>query len=422
MGVVYKARHRQLKRLLALKMILAGASADIVSQVRFCTEAEAAARLLHPNIVQIYEVGEFESLPFLALEYVNGLSLDQKISEDTLSPRDAARIVEAVARAIHHAHLHGILHRDLKPSNILLTVDGIPKVTDFGLAKLLDAGAGPTPTEAFLGTPSYMAPEQAAGNARGVGVEADVYGLGAILYALLTGKPPFKGTTLLNTLEKVRIDEPVPPARLRRGLPRDVEAICLRCLEKEPNRRSASAEDLADDLRRFLEGQPVQARRAGLVRRIWRYVRRRPALVAKVVLGVTALCLAATSFWYAHVSDQVAQHRSAESYAQFTRLRDEALFYGLLAPDQGTFFTGAERDANLKRADAVGLGSVPSLDRAADRSDHAGAVVGADAVAFVAVSSGGGGRGQMVVPSAVEQAEVACQRFGPGTVVVAAAK
>lgn len=353
MGVVYKARHRQLKRLVALKMILTGASANAVSLIRFHTEAEAAARLQHPNIVQIFEVGEYESLPFLILEYVDGCNLDRKASEGALPIREAARIVEAVARAIHYAHQHGILHRDLKPSNILLTVDGVPKVTDFGLAKLLDAGSGPTPSEDFLGTPSYMAPEQAAGNTRGIGVEADVYGLGAILYALLTGAPPFKGTTLLHTLEKVRIDEPVPPARLRRGLPRDVEAVCLRCLEKEPSRRYASAEELADDLRRFLEGLPVQARRAGLVRRLWRYLRRRPTLVAKVVLGVTAVCLAATSFWYVRVADQLAQHRAAESYAQFTRLRDEALFYGLLAPDQGTFFVGAERDANLKRADSA---------------------------------------------------------------------
>jgi tetratricopeptide (TPR) repeat protein len=367
MGVVYKARQRQLKRLVALKMILAGACADAVCLVRFRTEAEAAARLQHPHIVQIHEVGEHESLPFLSLEYVDGSSLEQKASEDPLPARDAARIVEAVARAIHNAHQHGILHRDLKPSNILLTVDGIPKVTDFGLAKLLDACAGPTPTEAFLGTPSYMAPEQAAGNTGSVGVGADVYGLGAILYALLTGEPPFKGTTLLNTLEKVRIDEPVPPARLRRGLPRDLEAICLRCLEKEPRRRYSSAEELADDLKRFCEGQPVQARRAGLIKRMWRYARRRPALVAKVVLGVTILCLATTSLWYVRIADQLAQHRAAEDYAQFIRLRDEALFYGLLAPDQGTFFTGGEREINLKRAEtaaqkALALAGVGAAD------------------------------------------------------------
>ncbi len=353
MGVVYKARHKRLKRIVALKMIVAGAYASTALQTRIRTEAEAVARLQHPNIVQIFEVGDHETLPFLTLEYVDGGSLERKASAKALPAREAAQLVEAMARGIHHAHKHGILHRDLKPSNVLLTADGVPKVTDFGLAKLLDAESGPTPTEAFLGTPSYMSPEQAAGNMRGAGVQADVYGLGAILYALLTGKPPFKGTTLLNTLEKVRNEEPVPPARLQKGVPRDLESICLRCLEKEPARRYASAEALADDLRRFCDGQPIQARPIGLARRLCRFVCRRPALIGKGVFAAALLCLAATSFWYARVSDQLERHRAEDRYVQFSRLRDEALFYGQLAPDQGTFFTGAERESSLKTAESA---------------------------------------------------------------------
>ncbi len=355
MGVVYKARHNRLKRLVALKMLLAGASADPVLQARIRTEAEAVARLQHPNIVQIYEVGDHDKLPFLTLEYVDGGSLAQRAEGNAVPAREAAELVEAIARGIHHAHQYGILHRDLKPRNILLTADGTPKVTDFGLAKLLDAETGPTPTEAFLGTPSFMAPEQAFGNARGVGVQADVYGLGAILYALLTGDPPFKGTTLLNTLEKVRSEEPVPPTCLQKGLPRDLESICLRCLEKEPGRRYASAEDLADDLRRFLKGQPIEARRAGLVRRVYRFARRRQTLLAKGVLGIAFLCLAAMSLWYVRVSDQLAHHRAEDRYVQFTRLRDEALFHGLLAQDQGNFFAGAERDTTWKTAETAAI-------------------------------------------------------------------
>ncbi len=353
MGVVYKARHKRLKRIVALKMIVAGSYASTELQTRIRTEAEAVARFKHPNIVQIFEVGDHETLPFLALEFVDGGNLEQKASAKALPAREAAQLVEAMARGLHHAHQHGILHRDLKPSNILLTADGTPKITDFGLAKLLDAEAGPTPTEAFLGTPSYMSPEQAAGNTRGAGVQADVYGLGAILYTLLTGKPPFKGTTLLNTLEKVRNEEPVPPARLQKGVPRDLESICLRCLEKDPARRYESAEALADDLQRFCDGQPIQARPISLARRLWRFIRRRPALIAKGVFAAALLCLAATSFWYAHVSDQLERHRAEDRYMQFSRLRDEAMFYGQLAPDQGTFFTGAEHESSLKTAESA---------------------------------------------------------------------
>ena len=322
-------------------------------QARFRTEAEAAARLQHPHIVQIHEVGEHNGLPYLSLEYVDGCSLEQKTEGNPLPAWEAARLVEAIARAIHCAHQRGILHRDLKPSNILLDSEGSPKVTDFGLAKVLDGEVGPTPTEAFLGTPSYMAPEQAEGKTREAGVPADVYGLGAILYALLTGEPPFKGATLLHTLEKVRSHEPVPPRRLYRNVPRDLESICLRCLEKEPGRRYATAEALAADLRRFRAGEPVQARPVRLARRLWALARRRPSLVAKGVLGAALLCLAATSLWYVGVSEQLSRHRCEERYVQFTRLRDEALFHGLLGTDPGGLVTGAEVDSNRRAAESA---------------------------------------------------------------------
>ena len=225
MGVVYQARQVRLNRPCALKMILAGAHADPVAAVRFLAEAEAVARLQHPNIVQIHEVGEPDGLPFLALEYVEGGSLAGALDGTPWPARRAATLVEALARGVADAHRLGIVHRDLKPANVLLAADGTPKVTDFGLAKVLDAESGLTATESILGTPSYMAPEQAAGKAKQVGPPADVYALGAILYELLTGRPPFRATTVLETLEQVKTAEPVPPSRLLPGLPRDLETI-----------------------------------------------------------------------------------------------------------------------------------------------------------------------------------------------------
>jgi serine/threonine-protein kinase len=353
MGVVYKARQTSLKRLVALKMILAGSHAGPTARLRFGTEAEAVARLQHPNIVQIYEVGEHAGQPFFALEYVEGGSLEQKIAGAAQPETEAARLVEALARAVHHAHQRGILHRDLKPGNVLLTAEGAPKVSDFGLAKLLDAEAGPTLTTGCIGTPSYMPPEQAAGNTNAIGAPADVYSLGAILYELLTGRPPFRGTSQLKTLEQVRTQEPVPPARWRGQLTRDLETICLKCLEKKPTQRYATALELADDLRRFLEGRPVQARPVAAWQRLGRSVRRRPVLAAKVVGAVALLCLAATSLWYLTVAGQLSRHQGEDRYKQFLQHRNEALFYGLLTPDRGTLFTGPEVAANLKAAETA---------------------------------------------------------------------
>jgi tetratricopeptide (TPR) repeat protein/tRNA A-37 threonylcarbamoyl transferase component Bud32 len=353
MGVVYKVRDSKLERLVALKVVLAGPHASTAARTRFLIEARAVARLQHPGIVQIFQVGEHEGMPFLVLEYAEGGSLDQRTADGGLPPAEAARLVEALGRAVHCAHERGILHRDLKPSNVLLTADGSPKLTDFGLAKLLDVGTGPTPTDAFLGTPSYIAPEQAAGKTREVGVGADVYSLGAILYELLTGRPPFQGQTLLSTLAQVQTEEPVPPSRLRANLSRDLESICLKCLEKSPRRRYASAAALADDLARFLDGQPVEARPISAWRRVWRSIRRRPVLLAWTFGVAALLCLALFALASVRLAEQEGQRRSAQRSARFARCRDEAIFYGLLTPDRGTLFTGPELAANLRTTEAA---------------------------------------------------------------------
>jgi serine/threonine protein kinase/WD40 repeat protein len=261
MGVVYKARQLPLNRLVALKMILAGAEAGNQDRARLRIEAEAVARLQHPNIVQIHEVGESEGHPFLCLELLEGGSLASQLDGTPWEGCRAAELVETLARAVHAAHRRGVIHRDLKPANVLLTADGTPKITDFGLARRMDAASGPTRTGAVMGTPSYMAPEQAEGKTGQIGPAADVYALGAILYELLTGRPPFRAATPLDTLLQVVSDLPVPPSRWCPQVPPDLEAICLKCLEKKPRRRYASAEALAEDLERFLYHRPVLARR-----------------------------------------------------------------------------------------------------------------------------------------------------------------
>jgi tetratricopeptide (TPR) repeat protein len=353
MAVVYQARQLSLKRLVALKMILAGPHANESTRVRFRNEAEVVAQLQHANIVQIYEVGEHHGTPFLALEYVDGGSLQQKMGNTSQPEKAAAQLVGTLARAMHYTHVRGILHRDLKPSNVLLTSDGIPKITDFGLAKVLTASQGLTRTEALIGTPSYMAPEQAAGNARHVGPPADIYSLGVILYELLTGRVPFQSDTLLNTLDQVRTQEPVPPRRWRGSISHDLQTICLKCLEKAPDRRYPSAEALANDLRHFLDGQPIQARPVAAWERLWRLARRRPALMAVSLGAVALVCALLTAWSYFRVADQLANHRAEGAYQKFVQCRNEALFYGLLAPDQGSMFLDAEPAANLQVAEAA---------------------------------------------------------------------
>ncbi|MBI1831028.1 MAG: serine/threonine protein kinase [Planctomycetes bacterium] len=312
MGVVYKARQIGLDRIVALKMIRAGASANEEDRVRFQVEAEASAQLRHPNIVQIYEVGDKDGLPFFSLEFVEGGSLDRALSGNPQEPRDAATLIETLARAMHYAHEQGVIHRDLKPANVLLQIadrimqnestpqsaignlqSAIPKITDFGLAKRLEADSKQTQTGAVLGTPSYMAPEQATAK-KDIGPAADIYALGAILYEMLTGRPPFRGPSAWDTLNQVVHDEPVPPSQLQPTVPRDLETICLKCLEKAPANRYASAQALADDLERWLSGEAIQARPTGTLERTLKWVRRQP-VVAGLLLAIVLVALAGFS-------------------------------------------------------------------------------------------------------------------------------
>ncbi len=349
MGVVYKARDRTLNRWVALKTLRGGDGAGPQELQRFRVEAEAAARLQHPNIVQIYEVGDHDGLPFLALEYVEGCSLEEHLGGKPQPAREAAALAEVLARAVHHAHQRGIVHRDLKPGNVLLDEAhglqpagfGAPKIADFGLAKLLGDGPGHTRTGAVLGTPAYMAPEQAAGR-NDVGPAADVYALGAVLYEALTGRPPFQAPTSLETLEQVRSRDPVPPSRLQPGVPRDLETVCLKCLEKEPGKRYASALGLADDLRRWLDGRSVTARPVGSAGRLARWCRRRPLLA-----GLTAALLLTLA---AGGGSTVVLWRQAEANFVAARAgeREARENYRLLMRAMQKFFRGANQDEQLR--------------------------------------------------------------------------
>jgi len=315
MGIVYKARQVGLNRFVALKMILSGVDAGPRDRARFRAEAEAAARLQHPGIVQVHEIGEHDGHPFLVFEYLAGGNLEQRLDGKPWPAFDAARLVESLAVAVQHAHDHGIIHRDLKPANILITRPqsqvpspessadrletrdcrlGTPKVSDFGLARQFDADQatprpGLTVTGTIVGTPAYMAPEQTM-TGSSVGPAADVYSLGAVLYELMTGRPPFQGVDVLDTLDQVRSRDPVPPRRLV-SVPRDLETICLKCLRKDARQRYASAADLRADLRRFLVGEPVRARPSSPWERGWKWAKRRPTVAT--LLGTLTVVLVA---------------------------------------------------------------------------------------------------------------------------------
>jgi eukaryotic-like serine/threonine-protein kinase len=300
MGIVYKARQRQLNRLVALKMIRTAVADEPEHRERFYAEAQAVALLHHPNILQIYEIGEAEGLPFFALEYLEGGSLHDRLDGTPQPARPATELLVTLARAVQHAHQHGIVHRDLKPGNVLFGADGTLKVADFGLAKRLEETAGgQTQVGQVMGSPHYMAPEQAQGQSRDVGPAADVYALGVILYEMLTGRVPLKGTTVAETLRLVIEADPVPPQRLQPGVPRDLETICLKCLRKEPAARYESAAALAEDLDRFLTHRPILARPTPWWERVRKWVWRRPALAGGIATTV-ALVVAGTagSLWY----------------------------------------------------------------------------------------------------------------------------
>jgi len=326
MGVVYRARQVSLDRVVAVKMILAGQLATDEDVQRFYVEAQAAAALDHPGVVPIYEIGEHGGQHYFSMGLVEGQNLAERLSSGPLQPRKAAELTRKVAEAVAYAHAQGVIHRDLKPANVLLDENDQPRITDFGLAKRVEADGGLTDTGSVLGTPNYMPPEQASGKSGLVGPTADVYSLGAILYALLAGRPPFQAATPSETLLQVIEQDAVPLRRLNPTVPRDLETISLKCLEKEPPRRYASAQELAEDLQRFLNGEPIRARPIGSASRAWRWCRRKP-LVASLMSALIVVFLAGfagvVAQWIRaerHAADETEARTKADQEAQRARV------------------------------------------------------------------------------------------------------
>ena len=349
MGIVYRAWQRSLDRVVALKTLLFGPQASPEFVKRFRAEAAAAASLNHPNIVAIHEVGVHKGQHYLVMDLVEGPNLAQTIQEQPLSARHAAQILKAVAEAVHYAHERGILHRDLKPSNILLDAEGQPHVTDFGLAKRFDGDSSLTLTGQVLGSPSYMPPEQAGADRGKVGRRSDVFSLGAMLYHAVTGRPPFAGETMNETLDQVFHREPLSPRLLNAGVPRDLETICLKCLEKEPARRYSTARELAEELGRFLGDEPIQARPVSGPEKIWRWCRRKPALAALILLlhlvGATGL---AGILWQAHRTEVQRVEAQKDLYvANVHRANDAMNGHNL---DSAREFLRAIEDSPAQRA------------------------------------------------------------------------
>ena len=342
MGVVWKARQTKLNRIVALKMILAGQLASEQDVHRFQLEAEAAANLDHIGIVPIFEIGEYRAQQFFSMGFIDGDSLAERVNDGPMKPREAASIVKQVAQAIAYAHERNVIHRDLKPANVLIDSDGQPKVTDFGLAKKTETDSGLTASGQILGTPAFMPPEQASGEIDNIGPLADVYSIGAILYNLVTGRPPFQSASAMDTLRQVLENEPVPPRQLNSALDEDLQTICLKCLEKRPDKRYASAQDLIDELNRYLNGEPIVARPIGRLERSWRWCRRKPALAGLAAVG--AALLAVLSIGGPMVALQ--QRNSARRQAA---LKAEALHSRDLAEEQHELAEAARTKAEHER-------------------------------------------------------------------------
>ncbi|MFL5339274.1 MAG: protein kinase domain-containing protein, partial [Gemmataceae bacterium] len=298
MGLVFRARQVPLNLIVALKVIRTGDFASPAEKARFRTEGEAIARLKHPNVVQVHHFGEADGLPYFSMEFLNGGSLSRRLADEPMPARPAAELVRTLALAVQAAHYQKIVHRDLKPGNVLLAADGTPKISDFGLAKLLDADSGQTATSAAIGTPTYMAPEQARADGSDVGFAVDIYALGVILYQALVGHPPFRGATPAATMELVKTQPVPPPTQEQPALSRDLEAVCLKCLEKDPAKRYASARDLADDLDNWLDLRPTRARPRNRLDRTLLAMRRRPRLTALAAACLLAGVATATALHY----------------------------------------------------------------------------------------------------------------------------
>ncbi|WP_435019980.1 protein kinase domain-containing protein [Tundrisphaera sp. TA3] len=354
MGIVYEARQLSLNRTVAIKMTRAGLFQGEADLRRFRLEAEAVAHLDHPRIVPIYGVWEHDGCHYFGMKLIPGGSLERRLPEYTAAPRAAARLAAEVARAIQHAHERGILHRDLKPSNILLDEEGRPLVTDFGLAKRSGDDSGLTQSGAIVGTPSYMAPEQASGQTAEITAQTDVYGLGAVLYALLSGRPPFVAGSIIETIEAVRTRSPAPPSRANPRVGRDLETICLKCLEKDPWRRYASAGAVADDLRRWLDGEPIEARPVGAAGRAWMWSRRNP-IVSGLLAAMVLLALGTTWQWWRAEGLLLQARREAGG---------QAIDHALAICDQGDVGRGVLRLAEALKAGPAGAGDLKRAIRA----------------------------------------------------------
>jgi WD40 repeat protein/tRNA A-37 threonylcarbamoyl transferase component Bud32 len=358
MGVVYKARQVKANRLVALKMILARKNASLEQQIRFQIEVEAVARFQHPNIVQLHDVGEHEGRRFFSLEYCDGGALDERLQGKPLPAREAAALVEKLARAMHYAHLRGVVHRDLKPANVLLTADGQLKIADFGLAKRL-GGNAVSRSGAVMGTPSYMSPEQAEGRFHDFDPRTDVYALGALLYECLTGRPPFEGPAHRVILDVLNA-EPAPPSRLNAKVPRDLETVCLKCLRKQPARRYASAAELADRLRLYLDGKPIPDRAVGGLERAAMWARRRPGTAALVMALVLVSALGVAGVMWKYLDAEAERNKAQDLADKFRQSRDEA-------DERRQAAERAEREAHEETTRAEWLTYASKLTRAQQR-------------------------------------------------------